>query len=73
VAEKSSCQFRDRTSSQRRHHRQADDVAGAALVGRHAERGVALEVLDRAEAFARRQRDVRRSDVVLKVDEGFLD
>ena len=33
---------------------------GLALVGRHAERGVALEMLDRAEAFARGERDVRR-------------
>ena len=53
--------------------READDIAGLALVGAHPQRGVALEMLDRAEAFARRQRDVRRGDVVLKVDEGFLD
>ena len=32
------------------HHGQAGDIRGLALVGRHAERGVALEVLDRAES-----------------------
>ena len=40
------------------HDREAVDVGGLALVGRHAERGVALEMLDRAEAFARGERDV---------------
>ena len=45
-------------------------VRGLALVGRHAGRRVALDVLDRAEAFARREREVPRRDVVLEIDEG---
>ena len=49
---------------------EAVQVRGLALVGRHAERGVALQVLDRLEAFALRQAHVRRRDVVLQVDEG---
>ena len=53
------------------HHGVAVDVGGLALVGRHAERGVALEMLDRAEAFAVRERHVLGGDVVLQVDEGF--
>ena len=42
---------------------------GLALVGRHAERGVALEVLGDAEAFARGELHVRHRDVVLEIDE----
>src|SRR3546814_2328991 len=53
-----------------RHQGQADDVGGLALVGRHAERRVALQVLDRAEAFAVGKADVGGGDVVLQVDEG---
>ena len=45
-------------------------VRGLALVGRHAGRRVALDVLDRAEAFARREREVVRRHVVLEIDEG---
>ena len=45
-------------------------VRGLALVGRHAGRGVALDVLDRAEAFAHRELDILRGHVVLEVDEG---
>src|SRR5262245_25274537 len=47
----------------------ADDVRGLALVRRHAERGVAFKMLDRAEALAMRQRDVLVGDVILKIDE----
>ena len=52
------------------HQRQAVDVGGLALVGGHAERGVALEVLDRAEALVPGERHVVVGDVVLQVDEG---
>ena len=52
------------------HQREAVDVGGLALVGRHAERGVALQMLDGAEALALGQLDVARGDVVLEVDEG---
>ena len=51
-------------------HRRAVDVAGLALVGRHAERGVALEMLGDAEAFARGELHVRHRHVVLEIDEG---
>ena len=50
--------------------RKAADVRDLALVGRHAERGVALEVLDRAEALAVGERDVVHRHVVLEIDEG---
>ncbi len=63
---------RDGAAGQRRHHGEAADVGGLALVGRHAERGVALEVLDRAEAFALGERDVVGRHVVLQVDECLL-
>ena len=44
-------------------------VRRLALIGRHAGRGVALDVLDRAHALARRELDVARGDVVLEIDE----
>ena len=47
---------------------EAVDVRRLALVGAHADGGVALDVLDRAEALARREPDVRRRHVVLMVD-----
>ena len=46
----------------------AVDVAGLALVVRHPQQRVALQVLDRGVIFARRQRDVSDSDIVLEVD-----
>ena len=52
--------------------REPDDVAGLALVGAHAERRVALQVLDRAVALARGERDVADGDVVLQVDEALV-
>ena len=48
----------------------AQDRTGLALVGGHAERGVTLQVLERAEALARRDLDVLVGDVVLQIDEG---
>ncbi len=44
-------------------------VRRLALVGRHAGGGVALDMLDRAEAFADRELDVLGRDVVLEIDE----
>jgi hypothetical protein len=49
--------------------RQRVDVRGLALVGRHAGRGVALEMLDRGEPFLRRQVHVPCGDVAGEVDE----
>jgi hypothetical protein len=53
------------------HQRQADDIADLAAVGRHAERGVALQMLDRDKTLAMRQAHVVSSDIVLRVDDGF--
>ena len=50
--------------------RQRVHVRGLALVGRHAGGGVALDVLDRAEAFARAEPQILGGDVVLEIDEG---
>ncbi len=60
----------DRLAARLRHDGEARDVRQLALVGRHAERRVALEMLDRDEAFLVGQHDVLRSDVVLEIDEG---
>ena len=65
-----SFRLRDRPLRQFRHHRQADDAADLALIGRHAERGVALEMLDRTESFLLGERDILDGDVVLEIDEG---
>ena len=50
-------------------HGESDDVAGLALIGTHAERRVALEVLDRLIAFGSRERHVANGDVILQIDE----
>ena len=49
--------------------RQRVDVRRLALVGRHAGRGVALDVLDGAKTFARRQLEILDRHVVLEIDE----
>ncbi len=49
---------------------QAVDVRHLALVGRHAVRGIALDVLDRAHPLAHGQAQVLGGHVVLIVDEG---
>ena len=48
----------------------AVDVGRLALVRCHAERGVALHMLDRLVAFPRRQLHVGSGDVVLVIDKG---
>ena len=60
----------DRAAGDLGHDREAGDVRRLALVGRHAERGVALQVLDRAEALVVGERDVLGGHVVLEIDEG---
>ena len=50
-------------------HREPVHVAGPALVGAHAQRGVALEVLDRGVPFPHRELDVGHRHVVLEIDE----
>ena len=68
-AERRRADLRNRHAELGGQQREADDVAGLALVGAHAERRVALQMLDRAVAFARRERDVGDGHVVLQIDE----
>ena len=49
---------------------QGVDVRGLALVGRHAGRRVALDVLDGTEALAHREVEVLEHHIVLEIDEG---
>ena len=60
----------DRRAHRIGHDGEAGHVGGLALVGCHAERGVALQVLDRDVAFAMRKADVVGRHVMLEVDEG---
>ena len=69
-AEHGDAGFRDRLAQQFRQNGEARHIGQLALVGRHAERGVALEMFDRNETFLFRQRHVLGGDVVLEVDEG---
>src|SRR5215469_8490009 len=62
---------RNGTAGHRGHHREAVDVRQFALVGRHSEGGVSLKVLHRAKSLSLGERNVRRRDIVLKVDKGF--
>src|SRR5690242_21903452 len=61
--------LRDRPVHKLGEDRETGHAADPALIGRHAERGVALEMLDRAEAFPLRKRDVAGRNVVLEIDE----
>ena len=61
---------RDRQLEILRHDRERIEVRGLALVGGHAGRGVALDVLDRLKSFARGELHVARGDIVLPVHEG---
>ena len=60
----------DRRAGQLRQHAERYDIGGLALVGAHAERGVALHVLGGAVAFQPGKLDVLGGDVVLQIDEG---
>ena len=53
------------------HQRQADHIGGLALVGAHAQRCVALEMLDGAIVLPRRQGDILDRHIVLQIDERF--
>ena len=68
-AEGRDADLRDALAGRRGDDAERVDVAGLALVGAHAGRGVALDVLDRAIALAQRKADVGGGDVVLQVDE----
>ena len=71
-AEGGEAGLRDIDTRRRGEPRQRRHVAGLALVGRHAERRIAFEMLDRAIALLPRQIDVGGGDVVLEVDEAVL-
>ena len=60
--------LRDRLTGELRHDCERVEIRGAALVRRHAERRIALQMLDGAIAFAMRERDVGRRDVMLEID-----
>ena len=62
--------LRDRPVHQFGKDGKADDAADLALIGRHAERGVALEMLDRTKALLLGKRDIVDGDVVLEIDKG---
>ena len=68
-AERRQPDLRDRLAERLGGDGERVHVRRLALVGRHAGRGVALDVLDRAHALARREPDVARGDVVLEIDE----
>ena len=50
------------------HRGDGGDIGGLALIGRHAKRGVTLEMLDGDVAFARREGDVLQRHIVLEID-----
>src|SRR5579885_3296849 len=60
---------RDRLAALLGQEGEAVDVARLALVGAHAERRVALQMLVRDEALARREADIPGGHVVLEIDE----
>ena len=70
-AERRQAHCRHRLAEFVRRMVQGVEVRRLALIGRHAGRGVAFDVLDRAKAFAHRQIEIFEHDIVLKVDEGF--
>ncbi len=67
--ENGGADFRDRTLQAACGNRHAVDVAEFPLIGTKAQRGVALDVLDRFEPFTRGQFDTRGRDIVLQIDE----
>jgi hypothetical protein len=68
-AEGGGAHRRDGLAQRLRHDAHAVDVAGLALVGAEAHRGVALDVLDALEALAHGQLQVGGAHVVLEVHE----
>ena len=68
-AERGEADLRDGLAGGFGEHAQAVEVRRLALVGRHAEGGVALGVLDRFVALALRQLEIGGGDVVLEIDE----
>ena len=67
-AERGVTHFRDRFSQFLGQDCQTVDVGGLALIRTHAQRRIALGVLDRAIAFTGRQFNIAGGDVFLKID-----
>ena len=57
-------------AAQARHHRQPRDIGGLALIRTHAERGVTLEMFDRAITLPMRQHDIIAGHIMLQIDKG---
>ena len=70
-AESGGADRRDILPQRRRQDRQRVHIAGAALIGAHAGCGVALHMLDRPEALARRQLQIGGGHIILEIDEAF--
>ena len=64
--------LRYRHVEQLSHQRESEHVAGLALIGTHAERRVALQMLDRLVVLARGESDVADGDIVLQVNKTFV-
>ncbi len=62
--------LRDGFAREFRHDGKAKDVGGFALIGGHAEGGVALQVFDRGKVFLLGQFDVFDGDIVLLIQPG---
>ena len=69
-AERRQADFRDRPVERAGRDGEPVHVRRLALVGRHAGRGVALDMLDRSHALAHGEPDVLGRHIVLEVDEG---
>ena len=65
-----SAGLRDRPTRDGRYDCKAVDVGRLALVSRHSEGGIALQVLHRPKAFTLGECDIISRHVVLKIDEG---
>src|ERR1019366_9352509 len=60
---------RHRLSGESGHDSKPVHIGQLALIGRHAERGVTLEMLDGAEALTLGKNDVVNGDIVLEIHE----
>ena len=69
-AEDGGAGLRNALPRQLGHDRQAQNIAGLALIGRHAQRGIALQMLDRPEVFLIGQLHILDGDIVLLIDPG---
>src|SRR5262245_33778951 len=61
----------DAAAGRVRQYCKASDVGKLALIGRHAERGVSLQMLDGLKALALGELHIRGRDIMLEVDKRF--